>query len=205
VSESPIKIVITCGDAPYTRALASWLDSHPELRVVAAEHANISVVKLIEENQADILVIARYEAARSLVSAAAPITGVVLFDEDGWCDAASMIKLGARAVVPRGTTLVDLRNIVVLAAGGSFVVAGAEVRDHFDGLARRAPRSEAALTAREHEVLRLLTAGSSTTDIARRLDVSTVTVRSHIQRILRKLDARSRGHAVSIAYRLGLV
>lgn len=62
-----------------------------------------------------------------------------------------------------------------------------------------------ALTRRELEVLRLLSVGWSTDDIAERLMISPTTVRNHISRCLQKLDAHSRLEAVSIARRLDLV
>ena len=61
------------------------------------------------------------------------------------------------------------------------------------------------LTPREREVLSLLAQGLAQNDIASRLVISPKTVATHIQRILGKLDVRSRAEAVSRAYKLGLV
>jgi DNA-binding NarL/FixJ family response regulator len=61
------------------------------------------------------------------------------------------------------------------------------------------------LTARETEVLLHLAEGLSDAEISRRLFISFPTVRTHIGRVLMKLTARNRAHAVTIAYRLGLV
>jgi DNA-binding CsgD family transcriptional regulator len=67
-------------------------------------------------------------------------------------------------------------------------------------------RSEAAgLTGREKEVLGCLVEGAGTSAIAERLGISRVTVRNHIQNVLRKLDAHSKLEAVVIAHRLRLV
>mgnify|MGYP003575741199 CR=1 FL=1 len=62
-----------------------------------------------------------------------------------------------------------------------------------------------ALTARESEVLGLLAAGDCNKTIARRLDISVGTVKTHVKAIMCKLDAASRTHAVTIASRRGLV
>jgi len=60
-------------------------------------------------------------------------------------------------------------------------------------------RSE-SLSARELGVLEELAMGTSTEDIASKFHVSPHTVRTHIKNILRKLDARTRAHAVAIAF-----
>ena len=61
------------------------------------------------------------------------------------------------------------------------------------------------LTGREHEILRLLAAGSSTSEIVQQLNINANTVRTHIRSILYKLDAHSRLEAVSKALRRRLL
>jgi LuxR family transcriptional regulator, regulator of acetate metabolism len=57
-------------------------------------------------------------------------------------------------------------------------------------------RPLALLTAREHEVLRLLSEGAANATIASRLVISEATVKSHVRHILRKLRAANRTEAV---------
>ena len=66
-------------------------------------------------------------------------------------------------------------------------------------------RAARDLTAREHEILRLLSAGVSQKEIAERLVITPKTVATHIQRILGKLGVHSRTEAVAFAYRSGLL
>ena len=64
-----------------------------------------------------------------------------------------------------------------------------------------ASRLERRLTKREHEVLALMAEGLQHQEIGRRLFISPKTVGTHVEHILRKLDARGRAQAVAIAYR----
>jgi len=63
----------------------------------------------------------------------------------------------------------------------------------------------AALTAREEEILRLIAAGWTTGEIAEHLVISPLTCKSHVSRMLTKLDARDRVQLVMLAYESGLV
>jgi RNA polymerase sigma factor (sigma-70 family) len=72
-------------------------------------------------------------------------------------------------------------------------------------LDRRNDSATNGLTPREREVLSLLGQGLKQDEIAERLVISPKTVATHIQRILAKLEVRSRAEAVSRAYQLGLV
>jgi DNA-binding NarL/FixJ family response regulator len=67
------------------------------------------------------------------------------------------------------------------------------------------PESLAALTAREREVMALAAEGHSNTEIAERLVVSPLTVRTHVHRAMTKVNARDRAQLVVIAYQSGLV
>ena len=61
------------------------------------------------------------------------------------------------------------------------------------------------VTPRELEVLTLIAEGCSTGEIAERLWITEETVRTHVRRTLERLGARTRAHAVSIAYREGFL
>ncbi len=74
-----------------------------------------------------------------------------------------------------------------------------------DGGRLAEPEQLAGLTAREREVMALAAEGQSNHDIAEKLFVSPLTVRTHIQRAMTKLNARDRAQLVVIAYQSGLV
>ena len=65
-------------------------------------------------------------------------------------------------------------------------------------------RCEARLSRRELEVLSLIAEGMSTREVARALWITEETVKSHVARVLARLGARTRAHAIAIVYRDGL-
>ena len=67
------------------------------------------------------------------------------------------------------------------------------------------PASLDELTPREHEVLALVARGLSNAEIADQLVVSRGTVKTHVERILMKLDLRDRIQAVVLAYETGII
>jgi DNA-binding NarL/FixJ family response regulator len=101
-----------------------------------------------------------------------------------------------------------LTAIQVVAEGGS-LFAPSVTRRLIDEFSRRTPTAPppalAELTTRELEVLRLLAQGLSNAEIAAHLVVSEHTVKTHVARILQKLDLRDRTQAVVLAYESGVV
>ena len=94
-----------------------------------------------------------------------------------------------------GPELTEATRRVLEAAAGRF--RPATVPEHAHRLAE--------LTERELEVLRLMGRGLSNAEIARRLFLGEATVKTHVSRVLLKLDVRDRVQAVVFAYEAGLV
>lgn len=103
-----------------------------------------------------------------------------------------------------------LAAIRVIAAGEALLAPNVTRRliesfvRHPDPL-RTPPEALAGLTVREREVLALIAAGLSNTEIAGKLVMSVPTAKTHVSRILAKLGARDRAQLVVIAYQSGLV
>jgi DNA-binding NarL/FixJ family response regulator len=105
----------------------------------------------------------------------------------------------------------DLRQAVRVVAGGDALLSPSVTRQLISqfvsqpGGDRHSPAELDELTAREREVLALIAGGLNNREIAERLVISPATAKSHVSRILLKLDARDRAQLVVIAYQTGLV
>jgi DNA-binding NarL/FixJ family response regulator len=121
------------------------------------------------------------------------------------------LRLGARGYVTKAEGLKDLSSTITRVLAGERVIAPGMEQDAVLALGRFARRARegaevaADLTAREQQVLELLSDGHTMRQIATRLGISTRTVETHVAKVYRKLGVRTRVQAVSRAATLGLV
>lgn len=150
------------------------------------------------------------EATRRLLHAGVDTRVLVLttFDLDEYVYAA--VRAGASGFLLKDVPRDELVHAVRTVARGEALLAPAITQRLLEKfIARPDPRAAAPaldeLSARELEVLRLLARGLSNAEIASELIVGEATVKTHVARILRKLDLRDRVQAVVFAYETGLV
>lgn len=121
------------------------------------------------------------------------------------------LRAGASGFLLKDAPAADLVHAVRVVAAGDALLAPSVTRTLIADFARRPqqnrPRPDQlrALTPRETEVLKLIAAGRSNGEIAETLVLAEQTVKTHVGRILMKLDLRDRAQAVVIAYETGLV
>jgi DNA-binding NarL/FixJ family response regulator len=123
------------------------------------------------------------------------------------------LRAGASGFLLKDTLPVDLLNAVRVVAAGDALIAPRITRRLIEAFARRpGPAATDAtrtaldqITEREREVLELVARGQSNAEIAAQLYVSHATVKTHVSRLLMKLDARDRAQLVMIAYETGVV
>lgn len=168
-------------------ALESVAKHQPDLCVLDVHlSGSLECVRAMIERSADTAVVATARTASEeevFAAVTAGVRGYILKDVDP-TRVATVLRAVARgeAALPRFmvTRLLD-------------EVQGKRRRRRLDGMFTRGEH----LTDREFLVLELLRDGATTTEIARRLGVAPVTVRTHVSAILRKLDASSREEALA--------
>jgi len=122
-----------------------------------------------------------------------------------------VLRLGARGFVTKAEGLRGLAGTIRRVLAGERVIAPGLEQDAVLALGRFAKRARegaevaAELTAREHQVLELLSDGHTMRQIATRLNISPRTVETHVAKVYRKLGVQTRVQAVSRAATLGLV
>ena len=125
------------------------------------------------------------------------------------------LKAGASAFLLKGVEPQALIDAVRTVAGGDALLEPGATRRLIEAYVNgqqapppaphAGPALPATLTAREAEILRLIAAGWTNNEIADRLFISPLTCKSHVSRILAKLEARDRIQLVVLAYESGLV
>lgn len=134
---------------------------------------------------------------------AAPDAAILVFT--GWPDESSLLQAmggGAAGFIEKTVSFDELVDAIRRTAAGETVVSPKLL----PLLTRRATGGATQdVSPRELEVLSLLAAGLNTGEIADELILSIHTVRNHIARLMKKLDARSRLEAVNIGVRQGLI
>ena len=151
------------------------------------------------------------EATRTLIAAGsrARVLMLTTFDADEYVYDA--MKAGASGFLLKNAPPAQLVAAIRATAAGEAQLAPAIVQRMVEEFVRRPapgrtrPTALDQLTDRETEVLKLLARGLSNAEIATTLFLSEATIRTHVSRILAKLDLRDRTQAVVAAYESGLV
>ena len=194
------------------------VELEPGMNVVGEAEDGRQAVELARELRPDVVLmdirmpgLDGIEATRRLAEAGSDARVLVLttFDLDEYVYEA--MKAGASGFllkdVPREQLVAGIRVV----AGGESLLAPAITRRLIEQFVRRPPPGVVVppgleeLSDRELEVLRQLARGMSNAEIAKALFVGAATVKTHVGRILQKLDLRDRVQAVVLAYEAGLV
>jgi len=193
------------------------LGAQEDMTVVGEAGNGKEAVELAERLRPDVVlmdvrmpVLDGVEATKLITERAfAKVLVMTTFDLDEY--ALSALRNGASGFLLKDTPSAQLVAALRSVASGDAVVSPSVTRrllDRFLGAASGELRDASVLdvlTEREREVLLLIAQGLSNTEIARRLFLSEATVKTHVGRVLSKLELRDRVQAVVLAYETGLV
>jgi DNA-binding NarL/FixJ family response regulator len=124
---------------------------------------------------------------------------IILTTHPGDFQVSRALKAGARGYILKGMLRKELLETIRAVHAGHKRLSSetaAEIAEH---------ATDSALSPREIEVLRLVAAGNANKEVAARLSLTEVTVKSHVKNILAKLGASDRTHAVTIAFKRGII
>jgi len=213
-----VRVVIADDQALVRAGLRKLLEVDAELDVVAEAGNGREVVECVRALRPDVVLmdirmpgVDGLEATRQLADLA-PATRVLILTTFGIDDYVyEALRAGASGFLLKDSPAEELLAGVRVVARGDALLDPAITRAVIEQYAR-APRRRAdlaqklgELTAREREVLDLLARGMSNAEIASQLVVGEGTVKTHVARVLQKLDLRDRVQAVVYAYEAGVV
>ena len=219
MTDDLISLLICDDHRILTDALASVVRADPGVQLVADPVDNAEdAVALAAQHRPDVVVmdvelagsVNGLEATRR-IKAVSPRSKVIVVS--GYRRATlfvEAVEAGASGFLDKNEAVDDLMNAVHKAAAGEMLVDPARLAKLLPALAaerevaRDAQSRLERLTAREREILGLLTEGYRSEALAERLYISPPTVRTHVQNILSKLGVHSQLEAVALAARSGM-
>jgi DNA-binding NarL/FixJ family response regulator len=216
--------ILLADDQPMLRmGFRLVLNTQPDMRVIGEAGDGATAVSMTRAIRPDIVLMDvrmpgtdGIEATRQIVAAASTTRVLILttFDLDEYAYAG--LRAGASGFLLKDVPPPELMSAIRAVASGDAVVAPRVTRRLIDAFlphlpdpaaapASGAPAEVAALTPREREILIEIAAGLSNAEIAAQLVLAEATVKSHVSRLLGKLQLRDRVQAVIYAYEHDLV
>ncbi|MFI5665601.1 response regulator [Streptomyces sp. NPDC051704] len=227
MEETPttIRVLLADDQALLRSAFKVLVDSEPDMEVVAEASDGAQACALARETRPDVVLMdirmpgTDGLAATRMISAdpelaAVRVVMLTTFEVDEYV--VQSLRAGASGFLGKGAEPDELLNAIRVAAAGEALLSPAATKGLIatflaqgGGIDPAAPAAHAerlaALTVREREVLVHVAAGLSNDEIAGRLEVSPLTVKTHVNRAMAKLGARDRAQLVVVAYESGLV
>ena len=199
--------VLIAEDHPVMRTgLRATLIGEPDLAVVGEARDGAEALALYREHRPTVVLMdlrmpgmTGIEATRAIVAEDSRARIVVLTTYQGDTDIYGALEAGACGYLIKDTSTEDIVGAIRAAAAGQRVLPNDVARR----LAEYTPRQD--LTAREHEVLRLMAKGLRNRDIAVAIGRTEGTVKIHVMNLMRKLDVVDRTEAVTVALQRGII
>ncbi|MGH3788281.1 MAG: response regulator [Pseudonocardiaceae bacterium] len=213
-----IRVVIVDDQALLRGSLRVLMETEPDLVVVGDAGNGAEAIEKVQAEEPDVVLMDVRMPGMDGIEATRRITAhehaprvlvLTTFDLDEYVYAA--LRAGASGFLLKDTPPAKLLDAVRVVASGEALLAPSVTRRLIAEFvrhpepARRPARTLAGITEREREVLTLIARGLSNSEIEHHLRLSRGTVKTHIGRLLAKLDARDRAQLVIVGYETGLV
>jgi DNA-binding NarL/FixJ family response regulator len=219
-ADDTVTVLIADDQALVRAGFRAILDEQPGIQVIGEAADGRAAVDLAHRRQPKVVLmdiqmpdIDGIQAARRILAEADPERPVAVlmlttFDLNEYVYDA--LRAGASGFLLKDVPPEQLIAAVRVVAAGDALIAPTITKrliEQFSRTAppRLAPDRLAALTPREFEIFTLIGRGLSNGEIASTLTLSQATVKTHVKRVLSKLDLRDRIHAVVLAYETGIV
>jgi DNA-binding NarL/FixJ family response regulator len=214
----PIRVLIADDQTLLRDSFRVLLDSTPGFAVVGEAGTGREAVRLALAQRPHVVLMdirmpdmTGIDATKEICQETSDTRVLILttFDLDEYVYGA--LRAGASGYLLKDTTAADLVAALRVVAAGDALLAPSVTRRLIAAFgaqprpSRAFHRKLAGVTEREREILTLIARGLSNADIATHLTLSLATVKSHVGRLLTKLNARDRAQLVVVAYETGLV
>lgn len=216
---SDVRVLIVDDQSMIRAGFAALLDAQHGLSVVGTAEDGAGIVEVVERTAPDVVLmdirmpkVNGLEATRLVLDAGREVPKILMlttFDADEYVFSA--LRAGASGFLLKDAAPEELVHAVRVVAAGEALLSPQITRTLISDYASRpaAPQTSAALqavlTERELDVARLVARGHSNAEIAAQLFLAEQTVKTHVSRILSKLQLRDRVQIVVTAYESGLV
>ncbi|TMR25628.1 response regulator transcription factor [Nonomuraea turkmeniaca] len=207
------RVLVADDEALVRGSFRLLVDSAPGLSAVGEAATGEEAVAISRRERPDVVlmdvrmpVMNGIEATRHICAAHPEVRVLIVttFDLDEYVYGA--LRAGAAGFLLKDTPPPDLLKAIQVIAGGDALLAPTVTQRLIERyVAHVPPPKKLEITEREREVLVLIARGLSNHEIGAALHLSLGTVKTHVGRLLTKLDARTRVHLVIVAYEAGLV
>ncbi|MFF0426705.1 response regulator [Streptomyces sp. NPDC004520] len=222
-----IRVLLADDQALLRSAFKVLVESEPDMEVVGEAPDGAEAVALARATRPDVVLMDIRMPGTDGLAATRMITAdpelgdvrivmLTTFEVDEYV--VQSLRAGASGFLGKGAEPEELLGAIRIAHAGEALLSPAATKGLIASFLAQGPGADApdpgvavrterlaALTAREREVLVLVAGGLSNDEIAERLDVSPLTVKTHVNRAMAKLGARDRAQLVVTAYESGLV
>jgi DNA-binding NarL/FixJ family response regulator len=211
----PIRALVVDDQAMVRAGLHMLLAEEPDIDVVAEASNGLEAIAQVTRYRPDVVlmdirmpILDGLAATRRILTDNDTVKVLILttFDLDDYVYEA--MRAGASGFVLKDDPPEQLIAAVRTIADGNALLSPTVTRKVIAHFARRQrrppPLALHSLTAREMDVFRLIASGLSNAEIGRELFISDTTVKTHVTRLLQKLEVRDRAQAIVLAYQTGL-